>query len=165
MKQQTIIAKYLNRIVPHGDNNILSVLDTELRMFIGKTDNVDIAKCSHNAILERERDKEGKDPEHYCRKCGLFLNEDGIGRVNDFLLLRHKKCRGPICLDCVKKGGDVFYRAFKNGVDAREKFHQLLRNLEDTNNKLEEYLNIKKDGRNCNKKHNKTNKKITQKTC
>ncbi len=122
-KEKTLVGKYLESIIPHGEYGYMSIFDTILRMMIGKTDDIRVGKCSHNAILERERDAKGKNPEHYCRCCGICVNEVGIGRCNDFLVIRNRKCRGPICIDCMKTGGDVFYEAFKKGL----KKHKLLR--------------------------------------
>jgi hypothetical protein len=123
MKEKTLMGKYMQSIVPHnGNHSAVSFLDTTLREFIGKTDNINVGKCSHNAILERERDAEGKNPEHYCRCCGMYLNVDGVGRCNDFLILRHEKCRGPICFDCMTKRPDVFYRAYREGLEHYEEF-------------------------------------------
>ena len=117
-----MVGKYLASIVPHGTTESpLSFLDTTLRQCIGKTDGMEVGKCSHNAILERERDAAGKNPEHYCRCCGLCLNVDGVGRCNDFLIIRNKKCRGPICLTCIKTQPDVWYRAYRKGLKKYEK--------------------------------------------
>ncbi len=124
--------KYLRRIAPHGTNDEMSRLDTMLRECIGKTDGIAVGKASHNAILERERDAEGKNPEHYCRCCGIFLNRDGIGRCNDFLIFRNRKCRGPICLDCIKNRPDVWYQAYRKGLDRYNVLNKSLRNIHDS---------------------------------
>ena len=115
--EKTAMGRYLEMLIPHGkDVNFISTLDTVLRECIGKTDRMEWGKCSHNAILERERNAKGKNPEHYCRCCGIYLNVNGIGRCNDWLVIRNKKCRGPICLDCIKNRPDIFYEAYKRGL-------------------------------------------------
>jgi hypothetical protein len=118
-KIETAYDKYMHRI---GRSHSLftpeKIADWGIRMCIGKTEDIEKLKagaCSHQSILERERN--GENPENYCRKCGLNLNVDGIGRCNDYLWLRNPFCKGPICLECVKNGGDVFYLAFKKGSD------------------------------------------------
>ena len=107
-----------------GESNLSLIystkfLDTTLRMLIGKTDNMKVSLCSHQAILNREF------PNHFCRVCNKDLSIDGIGRFNDFLVLRHPNCRKPICLDCAKNNPDSFYIAFRNGL---EKFENMKHN-------------------------------------
>ena len=117
-KEKTLMGKYMSRLGdPHSVGSIESRLDTVLRSLIGKTDDLAVGKCSHQAILERERNVRGKNPEHYCRRCGISLNVVGIGRYNDYLILRNIKCKGPICLECIQDGGDVFYQAFRKGLE------------------------------------------------
>jgi len=103
----------------HSTETPVKMLDFWIRRIIGKSDDIEalsVGACSHQAILERERDAQGLDPQKHCRKCGREVPE-GVGRCNDFVVLRNPLCRGPICLDCVRDGGDVFYRAFKKGLD------------------------------------------------
>lgn len=121
---ESLMVKYLAQLGdPHGKLSSpfsLKFLDFNLRTLIGKSKRIadlKVGLCSHQAILERERDAKGKNPEHYCRKCGINLNIVGVGRCNDYLVLRNPFCRSPICLECVHKGGDVFYQAFKRGLD------------------------------------------------
>jgi hypothetical protein len=100
--------------------------DTLLRISIGKADNIDdlrVGLCSHQMIAERERDLMGFDPTSYCRRCGVSV-QDQI-RCNDYLTLRNPQCRGPICYDCTKDGGDVFYRSFLHGRDTLDGWNAL----------------------------------------
>lgn len=122
----SLYEKYLKQL---GDpHNIrlgfpsLNFLDFHLREAIGKTDDIRVAMCSHNAIINREF------PEHFCRVCHRNLNtKRGVGRVNDYLVLRHKQCQKPICLDCSKNNPDKFYLAFKRGVDKYMQMRKILR--------------------------------------
>lgn len=134
--EPTLVQKYILQVQPHGINNGLSLMDTMLRECIGKTEGVEVGKCSHNAILERERDAAGKNPEHYCRCCGLYLNVNGIGRSNDFLIIRNRKCRGPICLECIEKRPDVWHQAFQKGL----KKYNLIRNYQNASEEVLEDL-------------------------
>lgn len=119
--EKSLMTKYIEEI--EGDHSLKSPirkLDFLLRTYIGKSERVEdlrIGLCSHQAILERERDTKGRNPEHFCRKCGINLNTVGIGRCNDHLVLRNPFCRGPICMQCIDDGGDVFYQAFSRGVE------------------------------------------------
>lgn len=94
-----------------GDNPIGSPLfwDTFFRLHIGKTDDINIPMCSHDATINRET------PEHYCRVCHTDLSV-AKARVNDYLILRHPQCTKPICLDCAKNRPDEFYKAFERGT-------------------------------------------------
>lgn len=85
--------------------------DTTYRELIGKTDDIHVSLCSHDAIISREL------PEHFCRVCHKNLAKVGVGRVNDYLVLRHPQCRQPICLECVKNRPDAFYKAFEQGTN------------------------------------------------
>lgn len=117
---ESLMQDYLYRLGDQHRGNLITLIDSSIREFIGKTNDPEklrVGLCSHQAILERERTSKGLNPEHYCRKCGIDLNVVGIGRVNDYLVLRNPYCQGPICLDCVKGGGDVFYKAFRGGVE------------------------------------------------
>ena len=84
--------------------------DTTLRECIGKTDDINVSLCSHDAIINREL------PEHFCRVCHKNLAKNGIGRVNDYLVIRHPQCQQPICLDCAKNKPDEFHKKFEEGV-------------------------------------------------
>ena len=86
-------------------------LDTTLRMLIGKTNNIRIALCSHQAIINREF------PVDFCRVCNKDLSIENVGRYNDYLVLRHPQCLKPICMDCAKNKPDAFFIAFKKGLD------------------------------------------------
>ena len=126
-KEATMAKRYLNWLKdPHHTNDsMVNQLDLGIRSFIGKTEDIEqlkVGMCSHQAILEREMGK--KDPEMYCRKCGLSTGI-GVVRCNDFLVLRNPLCNGPICGNCIKDGGDVFYLAFKKGSN---KYTNLLKN-------------------------------------
>lgn len=107
-------------------HDIDDLVDTLLRISIGKANDIDdlrVGLCSHQMITERERDLKGIDPTTHCRRCGVNLL-DQI-RCNDYLTLRNKWCRGPICHECTKDGGDVFYRAFVSGCGTFERWGAL----------------------------------------
>jgi len=124
-KIPSLIPKYKSMIKYYGHSDekfgirgitsedlIISVkaLDVALRDAIGKTDDINISLCSHQAILSREF------PEHFCRVCNKDLSVVGVGRINDYLVLRHPNCRKPICLECAKTNPDDFYKAFDRGL-------------------------------------------------
>jgi len=110
---ESLAMKYQERIgdehLVTGDINI-KTLDYKLRMAIGKTDDIQVARASHHIIKSIEAG------ESYCRVCGKDLSVVGIGRVNDYLALRHPFCKAPICLDCSGNHPDSFYKAFKAGL-------------------------------------------------
>lgn len=124
-ESKSLMQNYLWKLGDQHKGNLINTIDFWIRDFIGKTNDpakLRVGLCSHQAILERERDIKGLNPECYCRKCGVDLSIVGVGRVNDYLVLRNPYCRGPICLDCVKAGGDVFYKAFRNGVEKFQRY-------------------------------------------
>jgi hypothetical protein len=84
--------------------------DTFFRLHIGKTEDINVAMCSHDAIINRET------PEHYCRVCHKDLSVVKA-RVNDYLVLRHPKCTKPICLECSQNNPDEFFKAFERGTE------------------------------------------------
>ena len=130
--------KYLWSIVPHSTTvSLYSHLDTFLRVFIGKVDDNKQSVCSHDAIIRREIS--GKDPEKYCRVCSRNLNVNGIGRCNDFLFIRNRECKGPICIDCFKNKPDKFYNAYKKGL---KKYKMFTKALAVSENELEELDNF-----------------------
>lgn len=92
----------------------VKLLDFQLRELIGKTDNIRVPMCSHNAIIQREFG------EGFCRVCHKDLRIAGVGRWNDYLILRHPQCQSPICVDCARDKPDQFHIAFKKGL---EKYH------------------------------------------
>jgi hypothetical protein len=102
---------HYNRYLHEGMSPIWSPLfwDTFFRLHIGKTDDINVAMCSHDATINREQ------PEHYCRVCHKDLSIVK-GRVNDYLVLRHPQCTKPICCDCAKNNPDEFYKAFEKGT-------------------------------------------------
>jgi hypothetical protein len=100
------------------DVSNIHFIDTMLRKCIGKTDDIRIALCSHQAIINRELG------ESFCRICQRDLRITGIGRFNDYLILRHPMCQQPICLDCAKSKPDEFHKAFLKGIDNYEKIKQ-----------------------------------------
>ena len=134
-----------------GEENIslltsIKFLDTTLRMLIGKTDDVRIALCSHQAIINREF------PTHFCRVCNKDLSIGNVGRYNDYLVLRHPQCLKPICIDCAKNKPDVFFIAFKKGLDKFQEFKQDERIL----------LHFIKDLKDFSKQLNNINKKVLE---
>ena len=123
-QEKSLMKEYIYRLGDQHKGNIITLIDTAIRESIGKSDDPEklrVGACSHQSILERERDAKGKNPERYCRKCGIDVGIVGVGRVNDYLVLRNPYCRSPICLDCVKNGGDVFYHSFRKGVEDYQK--------------------------------------------
>lgn len=105
---------------PHNTLSVVSTLDVTLRNIMGRDTDETVGICSHQMILKREMEKDGKNLEDYCRKCGLPL-VDGVARVNDYLVIRNKDCPSAICMDCVKAGGDIFYINFANALETLKK--------------------------------------------
>ena len=100
--ERPLVEEYKGRILNYShfrveDGDKLKELDTSLRILIGKTDDVRIALCSHQAIINREF------PEHFCRVCNTDLSVGNKARWNDFLVLRHSQCFKPICKECEDK--------------------------------------------------------------
>jgi hypothetical protein len=114
-KMNSLIMEYQERLGDKHtyDKNGIGIrqLDFRLREAIGKTENIHIARASHNIIKSMEAG------EQFCRICGKDLQVVGIARVNDYLVLRHPFCKAPICLDCSKNRPDAFYEAFRIGLD------------------------------------------------
>lgn len=113
----SLYQKYLSELRdPHNINgdgigNMKNRLDFTIRKLMGKTDNIEVAKCSHAYILEHEQ----LDDELRCRQCGINLN--GVyPRINDYLVIRHPKCKSPICLECSKNRPDIFNIRFKEAI-------------------------------------------------
>lgn len=121
---------HYNRYLNEGMTPIWSPLfwDTFFRLHIGKTDDINVAMCSHDATINRET------PEHYCRVCHTDLAVVGKGRINDYLILRHPQCTKPICMKCAKEKPDEFYKSFVNGTTtAINAAHELYRVAEVNN--------------------------------
>jgi hypothetical protein len=110
----TDISGYDHSSGTYGHYTLMKRFDTELRLCIGKTDDIRIALCSHQAIINREF------PNYFCRVCNTDLSVEGKGRFNDFLILRHPQCTKPICLDCAKNRPDIFFIAFQKGLKKYE---------------------------------------------
>ena len=108
----TLSERYFQRIDLSDKHNFfgLGILDFALREAIGKTDDIRVAACSHDAIIAREQG------ESHCRICHRKAGMER-GRINDYLVLRHRQCQGPICYICAEKHPDAFYLAFKKGLD------------------------------------------------
>ena len=85
-------------------------LDFRLREAIGKTEDIKVARASHNVVRSLE------EGEGFCRVCHKNL-QVVCGRVNDYLVLRHPLCKSPICLDCAVNNPDTFYKAFKARIE------------------------------------------------
>jgi len=88
----------------------LRPLDIRLREAIGKTEDIKVARASHNIVRSME------EGEGFCRICHKDLRVVSP-RVNDYLVLRHPFCKAPICLNCSKTNPDAFYKAFKEGLN------------------------------------------------
>lgn len=103
---------HYNRYTRGGETPVWSgwFWDDFFRLHIGKTDDINVSLCSHDAIINRET------PEHYCRVCHKDLSVVKA-RVNDYLVLRHPQCTKPICLDCATNNPDDFYKAFVAGTE------------------------------------------------
>ena len=111
---KSLIIEYQKRL---GDPHLIKcnypnmkLLDFKLRKAIGKTEDIKVARASHNVVRSMEAG------EQFCRVCGKDLQVVGVARVNDYLVLRHKYCKAPICLDCSRNKPDSFYKAFALGV-------------------------------------------------
>jgi ferredoxin len=90
--------------------------DFAIREAIGKTYDIEESKCSHAYILKHEL----PDDENRCRQCGILL-ETGIGRWNDYLVIRHPKCDRPICMECAEKRPDIFHIKFRDALKKLKK--------------------------------------------
>jgi hypothetical protein len=106
----SLVKEYKEKYLESNDRHALT-LDTLLRFCIGKTDDINVPLCSHKAIINRELG------EKFCRVCQKDLSKAGIGRYNDYLVLRHELCQQPICLDCAINNPDEFHKAFKLGLE------------------------------------------------
>lgn len=115
--------KYMRTMVKNGEYNDKhkNNFDTLFRICIGKTDDIDVPLCSHKAIINRELG------EKFCRVCNKDLSIKGVGRCNDYLVLRHPRCQQPICEDCAKNNPDEFYKAFKNGWEVYKRLDPEIR--------------------------------------
>lgn len=112
-KERNLMEKYLVELGdPHNLRRPMRVntLDYFLRESIGKTDDIHIAMCSHKAIINRELG------DKFCRVCQKDLSIVGVGRWNDYLVLRHPQCQQPICIECAKNNPDEFHKAFQKGL-------------------------------------------------
>lgn len=100
----------------HNTNSPIAFLDTVLRYCI-RLDRVFVSSLSHNAIINREMQGE------ICRVClrgiEMLINSKRF-ICNDYLVLRHPQCINPICSDCIKSKPDVFYKAYRRGLDLYE---------------------------------------------
>lgn len=121
VKINSMIERYENMLNGFGhyteptfEGNIIKWIDTNLRIAIGKTDDMGVALCSHQAIINREF------PEHFCRVCNTDLSVGNKARWNDFLVLRHPQCFKPICRNCGENNPDEFYIAFRKGLIKHE---------------------------------------------
>ena len=132
-----MMQSYMNNLLPHGNSawhdNPVTVLDTLLRNCIGKTDGIEIGKCSHPKIIQRQLNASGKNLEQHCRCCGMNLNKDGIMRCNDFLIFRNKNCPGPICGDCFTNKPDIWYRIYIKGLKKYRLLRDELHSLSNSN--------------------------------
>ena len=110
---ESLIMEYQRRLGdPHSKLSnpfSLNFLDFNLREAIGKTEDIKVARASHNVIKSKEAG------EGFCRVCGKNL-QVVTPRINDYLVLRHPHCVAPICFDCSINHPDAFYKAFKAGV-------------------------------------------------
>ena len=111
---KSLILEYQKRL---GDPHLImcdypnvKLLDFKLREAIGKTEDIKVARASHNVVRSIEAG------ERFCRVCGKDLQVVGEARVNDYLVLRHKYCKAPICLDCSRNRPDAFHKAYKAGL-------------------------------------------------
>ena len=113
--QMSLYQKYLSELGdPHNLTHPSSLkrLDLKLRELIGKTDDLNISRCSHAYILKHEL----PDEENRCRQCGIKLTV-GIARWNDYLVIRHPKCDRPICKECAEKRPDIFHIKFREAIN------------------------------------------------
>lgn len=102
-----------------------NLMDTELRIYIGKTDDEDISLCMHSATVAREM---AQKCIIVCRVCNKGLPE-GIGRYNDHKIIRHQNCVQPICSSCAEDRPDIWYREFSRGVQERKEAKQRLQDI------------------------------------
>lgn len=110
----SLYQKYLSELGnPHdlSCGGVIKRTDFAIRETIGKTNDIQVARCSHAYILENEL----PDDENRCRQCGIPLSV-GIGRWNDYLVMRHPKCKRPICMDCSENRPDLFHIKFREAI-------------------------------------------------
>lgn len=110
----SLYQKYLSRLGdPHDIQNPygMNAIEFKIRNMMGKTDDIEVSKCSHAYILKHEL----PDDENRCRQCGIKLDV-GIGRWNDYLVIRHPKCNRPICKECAEKRPDEFHLRFREAL-------------------------------------------------
>jgi len=121
---KSLIIEYQRRLGdPHSKLSnpfSLNFLDFNLREQIGKTEDIKVARASHNVVRSME------EGEGFCRVCHKNL-QVVCPRVNDYLVLRHPFCKAPICFDCSVNRPDSFYRAFKSGVERYKELSDALR--------------------------------------
>jgi len=124
MKTTNLVNKYMNRLGdPHDithEGPSLNKIDFQLRSFMGKTNDVQSPEgyASHFKILKRQKRIENDDL--VCRRCLKDLSEVGVGRYNDFLVIRAKDCTQPICSSCAKHNPDNYHRKFKEAISMRK---------------------------------------------
>lgn len=113
----SLYQKYLSELGdPHNldlesFSGFIKRTDFAIRETMGKTDNIQVAKCSHAYILKHEL----PDDENRCRQCGIILSV-GVARWNDYLVIRHPKCTRPICMECSEERPDLFHIRFKEAL-------------------------------------------------
>ena len=93
----------------------IKFLDTALRQNIGKTEDITVSACCHQAIINREF------PNHFCRVCNTDFSVGNKAKWNDFLVLRHPQCFKPICKECAEANPDEFHIAFRQGLERMKK--------------------------------------------
>jgi hypothetical protein len=121
----TMMERYVYELKPHklypynhpkykeisvNEMSDISRLDFFLREAIGKTNDIHVSICSHQAIINREL------PDHFCRVCNKDMSKI-CGRINDYLVMRHPQCTKPICFDCAENRPDAFYIAYQRGYE------------------------------------------------
>lgn len=90
-----------------------------MRILIGKTSDITVHLCLHNAIIAREMQQIGTE---VCRVCNKGLDNHDVPRINDHYLFMHPDCGQPICADCARDKPDEFHQRYQEAW----KLHQQL---------------------------------------
>jgi hypothetical protein len=125
MKTTTELVKGYHKQLGDPHDNLsnpfsLNSIDFRIRTLMGKTKETSSKDgfASHMRILKRQR--RINEDSLVCRRCLKDLDVVGIGRWNDFLVIRAKDCTQPICHTCAKNNPDVYHIKFREALRLRK---------------------------------------------